>query len=254
MVKIIDGFMFYNELKMLDFRLHELSDVVDYFILVEAKYTFSGKEKPLFYNENKGNFLKFQDKIIHIIVEDMPNTANAWDNENYQRMCIDRGIKQLKLKPEDIIIISDCDEIPNPFTLSSYRDKLSNSTLYKLEMELYYYNLICKNISMWYGAKLLNYNTYCQIKDPQKLRKNETTHTIRNGGWHFSYFGDVEFIKNKIKNSAHQEYNNETYLNNEKIQNVINNCDDLFFRGKNRMTKCNIENNTNLPKYYEMLL
>ncbi len=80
---------------------------------------------------------------------------------------------------------------------------------------------------------------------------------INNGGWHFSYFGDIDFIKNKIQNFAHQEFNNPKYLDNKKIEEQIRNCDDLYFRNNRKMhnfQKFKIEDNQNLPCYYKMLL
>ena len=81
---IYDCFTFYNELDMLNFRFDYLYDVVDYFVLVEANYTHKGNRKKLFYGDNKELFKKYEKKIIHIIVDDMPNTENAWDNENFK--------------------------------------------------------------------------------------------------------------------------------------------------------------------------
>ena len=70
--KIIDCFTFYNEMDLLNYRLNILYNVVDYFIIVESTHTYVGKEKKLFYNDNKHLFEKFNDKIIHIIVDDFP--------------------------------------------------------------------------------------------------------------------------------------------------------------------------------------
>ena len=112
-MKIIDCFIFYNEYNLLLMRFTELYDIVDQFVIVEATSTHSGKEKELNFKNNLKLYEKFLDKVTYIIVNDMPNTANAWDNENYQRACIDKGIKKLNLANEDIIMITDCDEIPN---------------------------------------------------------------------------------------------------------------------------------------------
>jgi len=101
-MKIIDCFTFYNELKMLEFRLAELNDDVDYFVLVESTFTHTGNKKDLFFEKNKNLYSKYLHKIIHIIVDDMPNTENAWDNEKYQRKCINRGIQQLTLNEDDV--------------------------------------------------------------------------------------------------------------------------------------------------------
>jgi beta-1,4-mannosyl-glycoprotein beta-1,4-N-acetylglucosaminyltransferase len=70
-MKLIDGFVFYNELGLLKYRLDTLYEIVDNFILVESTKTFSGNSKELFYEKNKHLYEKYQDKIIHIIVDDM---------------------------------------------------------------------------------------------------------------------------------------------------------------------------------------
>jgi beta-1,4-mannosyl-glycoprotein beta-1,4-N-acetylglucosaminyltransferase len=90
-MQIIDCFTFFNELKMLELRLTELNDVVDYFVLVESTKTFSNNDKQLFYKENKHLFEKFNDKIIHIIVDEFPEGDN-WSREVYQRNAIQRGL------------------------------------------------------------------------------------------------------------------------------------------------------------------
>ena len=113
-MKIIDCFIFYNELDLLTYRLNLLNNIVDYFIIVESTHTFVGKEKSLFFNENKHLFEKFTNKIIHIIVDDFPhkypnvNISNndVWNNEIFQRNAISRGINSIEnLTESDLIII-----------------------------------------------------------------------------------------------------------------------------------------------------
>jgi|TARA_B100000161_G_C33524119_1_gene402657 beta-1,4-mannosyl-glycoprotein beta-1,4-N-acetylglucosaminyltransferase len=251
-MKIVDGFTFYNELKMLEFRLKELYNVVDYFIIVELSHTHAGNKKEFYFENNKNNFIEFKDKIIHVMVNDPPNTGNAWDNENYQRRCIDRGLQQLDLEMNDLIIISDCDEIPRPEILEKLKQSGIGNSILSLEMEMYYYNFECRQQELWYFAKILSYKKYKEINDPEIVR-----HTfcpiISKGGWHLSYFGDINFIKNKIKNFAHQEFNKEIFLQDDKIQNQIDNAEDLFFR-MNKFKKVKIEDNNNLPNNYKLLL
>ena len=122
-MKVIDCFIFYNELDMLEFRLNELNDVVDYFVLVECIKTHTNNDKELYFENNKNRFSKFLDKIVHIIVKDnIPQTNSAWDRENYQRDCIDEGIKKLSLNMDDIIIIADLDEIPDAKTVQNIKN------------------------------------------------------------------------------------------------------------------------------------
>lgn len=258
-MKIIDCFTFYNELKMLEFRLEELYNVVDNFVLVEANYTFSGKKKEFTFEENKDKFSKYLDKIIHIKVEDMPNTTNAWDNEYFQRRCISRGIEQIDLTDNDLLIIADCDEIPDPEILNKIKGNIINNIVC-LNMDMYYYNVECKGDS-WFHCKLLNYGTYNNIfnKDCESVRMAHNK--LRLGsvkcGWHFSYFGTPEFIKNKIENFSHQEYNNPKFTDLSKIKQQIDDCDDLFFRNNkttHNFKRVRISENSYLPKNYKMLI
>jgi len=112
-IKIYDCFTFYNELDLLEIRLNELDSVVDYFVIVEATKTQTGIDKPLYFDINKDRYTKFKHKIIHIIVRDMPDITknSAWVLENHQRNQIIKGLNNCNL--DDIIIISDLDEIPN---------------------------------------------------------------------------------------------------------------------------------------------
>jgi beta-1,4-mannosyl-glycoprotein beta-1,4-N-acetylglucosaminyltransferase len=133
MARIFDCFTFFNELEILDIRLNTLNDYVDYFVLVEATKTHSGKEKELYYLKNKEKFKKFEDKIIHVIVDDMPERKEGqdevsyrWQLENFQRNAIMRGLKNCK--DDDIIIISDADEIPNPKKFEEIKEKLSKKS------------------------------------------------------------------------------------------------------------------------------
>jgi beta-1,4-mannosyl-glycoprotein beta-1,4-N-acetylglucosaminyltransferase len=270
---IIDCFIFYNELKMLSFRLKELNENVDYFVIVESKHTFSGKEKKLYFEENKELFKEYLHKIIHIIVSDFPykypdielnqqyikmKEAQQWINENHQRRCIDRGIKKLDLNDEDIIIISDCDEIPD---INNFFKLLPNkiNEIYSLEMDMYYYNLTNKLIDPWKCSKIVPFKIYKNINDPQIIRdpefenRNNEDKTIKSG-WHFSYFFDIDLIINKIKMFAHQEFNKEEYLCKEKIDELIKSNKDIFFREDVKMEKIEIKNNNYLPKNYKMLL
>lgn len=251
-MKIVDCFLFYNELDMLEFRLKELNDVVDYFVLVESTYTFMSHPKELYYEKNKSRFEKYKDKIVHIIVEDMKLDKNPWQNEFFQRNCIDRGIKKLNLDSKDIIIIADCDEIPDSDTLKLYKNK-GVENICSLEMDLYYYNLRCRHKIKWFLTKILSYEKYLTMDSIQHIRRTKNV-IIPKGGWHFSYFGDVNFIKNKIKEFSHQEFNSSEYLDEKKIMEKIENCKDLFSRNDENWERVELENNKYLPNNVDLLL
>lgn len=268
-MKIIDSFIFFNELDMLNYRLSILDEYVDYFVLVEGKYSFSGVEKDLYYEINKEIFNKFNHKIIHIVLDEFPykfpninySENQQWMNENYSRNGISIGINKLNLNNEDIIITSDLDEIPNPNILKNLRkNKLEydKNNLNRLACDMYYYNLnTLIGRSSWHGIKLITFETYKKLGLTfQDMRTHEFTHEvpiIPNGGWHLSYFGDIEYIKNKIKNFSHQEFNNSKYVNDKFIKDHIYNKKNLFNESA-KVEYIPTKENNNLPPEYDKYL
>ena len=270
-MKIIDCFTFYNELEMLKYRLNVLNDSVDYFVLVEANQTFLGKPKPLYFKDNCHLFEKYREKIIHIIVDlpylypnidyknnkpfqnyDYHENGEQWINEAFQRHCITRAFDKLQIEPEDFIIVSDLDEIINPKILYTMKTSNIYFDFYKLEMDLYYYNLHNKLLEKWYHPYIMSYKYYTNIINTNmstedshirlylsELRlyiNNEGMLYIKNGGWHLSYFGDVNFIQNKYLNYAHVE---SGCPDASIIQHEIDNY-----------KKKSIQDNDNLPPLY----
>lgn len=262
--KLIDCFMFYNELDLLKFRLEYLYNIVDKFVLVECTLTHSGDAKQLYYEENKHLFEKYNHKIIHIVVADLPDknaTHDAWVRETTHRNCIDRGLQQIQLTDQDIIVICDLDEIPDRNTLQKLKSSGIENKIYALEQDLYYYNLTCRAHNKWYHTKVTNYYTYKTMYNSvsNTIRLTSQYQVLENGGWHFSYFGDINFIKNKIQHFAHQEFNKDKYLDDTKIMNQIKTCGDLYFRDSLKQNNCifgycDINDNKYLPENYEDLL
>jgi len=253
---LVDGFTFCNELDLLKFRLKYLNDVVDYFIITESRNTFSGVEKELHYENNKHLFERYKDKIIHIVVDLPSGNHSAWCSESKQRNSIKDGVEKLQLQETDRIVISDLDEIPDRDTLQEVKNN-STCSHFVLEQDLYFYNINCKG-NKWGKAKVVTYNEFkANNYSAEIIRHGNAKETLRRGGWHFSYFGDVNFIKNKIKSFSHTELNTEEFLNDEKILKQIKTCDDLYFRhneSTHNVRYCSIEENTYLPVGYEDLL
>jgi beta-1,4-mannosyl-glycoprotein beta-1,4-N-acetylglucosaminyltransferase len=260
--KIIDCFIFYNEIDLLTYRLNILNDIVDYFVIVEATHTFIGKEKRLFFNENKHLFEKFHEKIIHIIVDDFPykhpnidiEKGNQWVNETFQRDQIKRGLDKLDLNDEDIITITDLDEIPDPNTLLKIKNNEIKIELNTLRVDFYYYNLNSKIYNeVWNKTKIISFKKYKELSISCNSIRYSDCQYIDNGGWHLSYFGDSKFIKNKIEQFSHQEYNNEHYTDIEKIETRVKSFSDLYDRNGN-IVKTSINDNTYLPPEYDKYL
>ena len=272
-MKIIDSFIFYNEIELLYYRLSILNEYVDKFILVESTQTFTGHKKPLFYLENRNMFDKFNDKILYVIVNDIPykhpninyNLNHQWKNEYHQRNCIKRGIDILLnnnfLNDEDVILTSDVDEIPNPNILINLKNNTLDynlDTLNRLALDMYYYNLYYRigEGSNWHGIKLFTFKAYKKINLTfQEMRVWEHSNNVpivNNGGWHLSYFGDIDFIINKICSYSHQEYNNDNYLNKNKLIEKLKNGINLL--NNSSLVYIPIEENKNLPYNYDIYL
>jgi beta-1,4-mannosyl-glycoprotein beta-1,4-N-acetylglucosaminyltransferase len=263
--KIVDCFIFYNELEMLSYRLHTLNSVVDYFVIVEARQTHVGASKPLHFEENKHDprFLPYADKIIHIVV-DLPHTQAAmnvdisqnhqWTNENFQRNCISRGIDELasRLNHYDIIVVADLDEVPDPATLAKMKEScFSLNKVVAFEQDFYYYNLKCKHTEKWNKCKALTFGTYMEMNASFETIRHLQCAKIARGGWHLSYFGDAKFIKNKIENFTHQEHNLEHITDVDAIQKRIDEGIDLYMRPGETFERVAIGDNKYLPPFYE---
>ncbi|QYJ67455.1 hypothetical protein [Flavobacterium litorale] len=250
---VYDCFIFFNELDILEVRLNELNDIVDKFVLVEADRTFQNNPKPFIFEENKERFSKFLDKIIHIKLTSYPlfipiiNPFSPWKLEFYQRDSVVKGLKGCK--PDDIIMISDVDEIPRASVLKERIAKGINEIYgLKMDMFMFFFNnkivydagsLMDKKESesgIWHCTALLPYKLL--KKKPYRLRKTimrtkrkgEVYKILPNAGWHFTYMGGVEMIKKKLESFSHTEYNFEEFKNEAAINQKIQEGRDLFGR------------------------
>jgi len=259
---IVDCFTFYNELELLNYRLNVLNHVVDYFVIVEAAHTHVGMEKSLFFNDHKFLFENFMNKIIHVVVDDFPHkhpniniqNNDQWKNENYQRECISRGLDKINFNDNDLIVVSDLDEISNPNTLLELKANGICEGVNTLEMDFYYYNLHSRFAEKWDRVRIISHKSFKDSGVTCQNLREMYGNCIQNGGWHLSYFGDSSFIKNKIVNFGHQEFNNDNYTDINKIEERIKNSDDLYGRRGCNLQRINITENNNLPVEHEIYL
>jgi len=237
---IYDCFTFFNENELLELRLMTLYDMIDYFVIVEAGQTFTGKRKPF-------NFVlpeKYAKKIRYIKLASLPS-ENAWDNEFFQRNSIMRGLYDAK--PNDFIIISDLDEISNPSALHKgmAHDK------FILEQRLFYYYVNCEQAQLWPGPVGMRKRL---LSSPQEARNSRGSgiNVIPNGGWHYSFLGGVDCIKNKLEAFAETQVNTPDVNNFENISRCLKSGEDIFHRSEKWAQKKFIKDNEH-PQLKEWL-
>lgn len=203
--KIYDCFLFFNELAVLDVRLHELYNHVDKFVLVEATETFRGNPKPLYYQENKHLFKKFTDKIIHIIVEDRIDVPSPWDREEFQRNQIRRGL--LDCQSEDVILISDVDEIIRASVLPEITTFLkSYGGLVTCLQPIYrfFLNRLDPGEVFWAGSTAILFKDF-QTAENCRRSRHWPTLKIPYAGWHFTSICDNAGYVQKLGAFSHAE-------------------------------------------------
>lgn len=225
--KVYDCITFFNELDILEIRMNELDPVVDHFVIVEATTTHTGMPKILYFEENKERFAKFANKIIHTIVQ-LPKEGDTWIRERAQRDCIGDVLKA-KCIPGDTVIISDADEIPRMEVVRDYRNVHGPK---QFEQQLHYYalNSKCTNDPPWHLSKILPYDLYTSSNMTPCMVRYSQFAALKDAGWHFSFIGNVEFIRKKISSWAHSEFNTPEINNDTNISASITNGKDLFGR------------------------
>jgi beta-1,4-mannosyl-glycoprotein beta-1,4-N-acetylglucosaminyltransferase len=241
--------MYYDEDTVVDIRLNCLDAHVDKFLIVESKFTHSGRKRDLLFDINQ--FKHFKNKIVYLVLDHEPqgieiiddeddesaqsfkSIENAIRRENYHRNYIARGL--IDADAEDIIMISDADEIPN---LENLDLKKIKNKLIIFQQKMFYYklNLYLDSFS-WCGSKA------CRKKDlisPQWLRnvkdrnysfwridtlfsknKYQNIYFVNDGGWHFSNIKNAKEIKEKLESYLHHREFDEEPLSVEKIDKII---------------------------------
>ena len=257
-MKIFDCFSYLDEDLLLELRLNILDENVDYFVIVEGNKTWQNNSKKLRFDINK--FDKFKKKIIYIPVTDMPDGDNPWARENFQRNCISKGL--VNAEEDDLIIISDLDEIPNMEQIRKFNPKMKYA-VFKQKHFYYKLNLQSQKNPFWYGSKIC---VKKHLKSPQWLRnlkfkkrpfwridKHRLNNILESGGWHFCNLKSAEELLYKYKNLCEtndphvfKEKIEEKYLNLNEIEKKITLGKDIIGREDN-YKKIEIDNS--FPKY-----
>ena len=286
MMNIYDCFMYFDEDLLLDIRLNSLDKFVKKFVITEATYTHNGASKKLNFDINK--FKKFKDKITYIVVEDQPKSIMTLDQNDseekkgeklilngmardyFQRESLIKGIKDAN--DDDLILISDLDEIPSFNNLNF--SKIKNQTII-FEQKMFYYklNLLYEDYN-WLGTRAIKKK---HLKSPQWLRnikgknypkwridiifskkKYSNLFFVKDGGWHFTCLKTAEDLEKKLLNFAHHYEYQESGLNLEKIKQLINNkkviydhnVDQKKYKWSGEVKLKKIRNNL-LPEYIQ---
>ena len=274
---IYDCFTFFNELELLELRLNELAGVVDKFVLVEATQTHTNQPKPLHYRENRARFSAFHDKIIHVIVDDMPQSSDPWIPENFQRNCIARGLTNCR--PDDFVLVSDLDEIPRARTVEKMRreipfnEKLLPSAVHaflnsppfksvfhrrgfrrqlrkyhpfvwRFEQAFFRNFLNCRSLdpACSFGTRMLRFRDFSCAEE----MRHSGYKIIPDAGWHFSWMGGVQRIQEKLAAYAHQERNRPEIAATDNIEQSLK--DGKVFFDPERRLKC-IPLDDSFPRY-----
>ncbi len=249
---IYDCIPFFNELDILKLRMQILSPYVDKFVLEESTVTFSGEPKEMIFAKNRDMFREFEDKILYVAVDNSPMSGvTTHERDKFQKNQLIRAMTEAK--PDDIVIFSDVDEIPNPKVLQKIVQNFDQEKIYHLAQRMFYCFLNMEEVSgnllsitgefqgvdrkQWLGTKICCFKNLpkegivflreVSPKDPRSVR-------VPDGGWHFGYMGgdgerDVaKRIGIKVQAAAHQEYNKSRYLN-EAVDRLL--CgEDIFDR------------------------
>tara|TARA_B100000029_G_scaffold240927_1_gene238098 strand:+ start:1155 stop:1979 length:825 start_codon:yes stop_codon:yes gene_type:complete len=241
---LIDSFLFFNETELVELRIKYLEKIVDYFVVVEANITHQGKKKEwnfpkLLKSSLKGFSGKIQYHQLEIDKEKIKN-EESWiiDNikgdeahriDNFQRNYIKTACKGFS--NEDILIISDVDEIPSKKKLEFIKS-CNFSEIAPIVFEQHLFHIDCNflRLESWRGS-IATTMKVCNAYSPHQLRRarNRISH-FSDAGWSFSSFGGPKKIKEKFEAFAHKEYNNDNFKDPEHIINCQKNGTDLFKR------------------------
>jgi beta-1,4-mannosyl-glycoprotein beta-1,4-N-acetylglucosaminyltransferase len=267
-MKLYDCFQFFNELDLLEIRLELLHEIVDYFVIVESNKTHSNLNKDYLLEENLSSFDRYKHKIIYIketfpekifeyekrqetskkdiiynqiislFEEDSENDLKLFETfarDYLQREYIKMGLTDAE--DDDIILISDLDEIPHPSIVKKIKSEKLYDRCVMMDCHNFFINNLCH--TNWYGTVTTSFSE-TKNKSLTKIRNQRVTcEKFSNAGWHLSYVGGKDRIKSKIMSYSHQEYNTTDFL--QKIDEKIKDNKDLFDRKNNKYKDSNQE-------------
>ena len=235
-----------HEIDLLEIRLNVLDEYVDKFVITEGDITFSGKQKESYYLNNKHKFSKWEDKIIHNQIK-IPKFESPWDREIYSR----NSVMNLNIfNDEDLILTSDCDEIPNPEVLKYVNDWINDDNHFTFNQVAYHGYLNNLYSEKWFGTRAATYKymkntTVNNIREATEDENKITGSIITNAGWHFTYCGDANHIKEKIHSFCDRHFDTPEVL--DEIENNLEKGKDVLNRNGINYRIVNIDDS--FPKY-----
>jgi len=241
-MQIFDCFPFWRELDVLKLRLEILKPLNAIHVLVEAPISHTGDPKPLYFKENAQLFSEYN---IRHIVTDLPNKGDAWENENKQRDAIIMGLYDAN--DEDLVIVSDLDEIPKPESILEFiPDKM---VVAALKMNHYTYYLNCQQcIQCWEMARLTTFE-YLKTTTPNRLRQDGFKTIMLNAGWHLSWMGGIDRIMDKFFSYAHTESCTSANTDRDALIEKLNTGESLWSNGNKNDLWPFVPIDDSFPKY-----
>jgi len=223
-VTVWDTVLFTNELDLLELRLQVLGSVVDRFVIVEARSTFTGLPKALNFRANEQRFAPWADQIAYLPVDLDPVADSPWDREHQQRAAQRSGLTDLQ--PNDLLLVGDVDEIPFPHIVRFLSEQLEEPTRLWQRQTLYRAN--------WVVDKPWPEGTFaCRGKhqdNPMVAHMLGRTvsswgrykeHYLPDAGWHFCFLGNEQNVQLKLASFSHQELNRERDRSMEHLTRLM---------------------------------
>ena len=255
---------FFNELDLLEIKLHTLDPYVDCFIISESTKTHSGLNKPLYYKENKNRYLRFHHKIVHEIIDNTPDSFEEikerrassthyldsifldkiihadWFSKNvasyirdtYEKEHLFFSLFGCGCNNDDIVLFGDLDEIPSPQALIWLLENFEPDNIYHFKQKMFYYYLnLEKRNEKWQGTLATSFknivdSSFC------KMRTHKEGFFVEDGGWHFTYMGGPQKVLQKVQSWGEQSLNVPMVINNieDNVIHSLSKGHDLFYR------------------------
>jgi beta-1,4-mannosyl-glycoprotein beta-1,4-N-acetylglucosaminyltransferase len=216
---IYDCFLFNNEFELLEIRLHTLATIVERFVIIEGASTFTGQRKDFNHVRMSELIKEFPGKIFFQIVPVCG--AGPREREAFQRNKIAEFLTDCA--DDDIIMLSDADEIPDSIAIKKYAYPVS------FEQSMYFYYLNCRHSQKWIGSVIGMYG-HLKERSPQFWRDNRGDIINIPGGWHFSYQGGIDRIIKKLENTSEQQDNTERNKDRARLKMLMETGQDIFER------------------------